>query len=127
MRKGFQNFIVAGLLGLSFAWSPVVAKETPRSVSSVSLASLPAPVSKTYQLVLQGGPFPFEKDGTVFFNRERLLPPKPRGYYREYTVITNGNFSNRGTHRLICGGAATRPVGCYYTEDHYASFRRVEP
>ncbi|WP_250207883.1 ribonuclease domain-containing protein [Curvibacter sp. CHRR-16] len=114
-------------MGLYFACSPLVAKETAAPVASVSIASLPTPVSKTYQLVLQGGPFPFEKDGTVFFNRERLLPIKQRGYYREYTVIMNGNFSNRGTHRLVCGGPATRPDGCYYTKDHYASFKRIEP
>ena len=76
-------------------------------------------------LIEQGGPFKHEKDGVVFGNRERLLPGKPRGYYREYTVRTPG-VSSRGARRIVCGGEPpAKPEACYYTEDHYASFRRV--
>ncbi len=65
------------------------------------------------------------KDGTVFGNRERLLPAKHRGYYREYTVARNG-ARNRGAKRIVCGGVRpAAPDGCYYTSDHYASFRRI--
>ncbi len=62
-----------------------------------------------------------------FGNRERLLPAQARGYYREYTVATKG-ARDRGARRLVCGGAhAANPDACYYTDDHYASFRRVLP
>jgi ribonuclease T1 len=79
---------------------------------------------QTYRLIHQGGPFAHEKDGVVFGNRERLLPLQRRGYYREYTVATPGS-RDRGARRLVCGGAASRPETCYYTDDHYASFRRM--
>jgi ribonuclease T1 len=92
---------------------------------SVALAELPPEARHTRRLIDQGGPFPYRKDGTTFFNRERLLPAKPRGYYREYTVRTPG-ASNRGARRIVCGGQEpTKPSNCYYTADHYASFRLI--
>jgi ribonuclease T1 len=110
-------------LGADQAWA--------RSASSagveqtVALAELPSEARHTRRLIEQGGPFPYRKDGTTFFNRERLLPSKPRGYYREYTVRTPG-ASNRGARRIVCGGQEpTRPSNCYYTSDHYASFRLI--
>jgi ribonuclease T1 len=77
-------------------------------------------------LILQGGPFPFDKDGVVFGNRERFLPMHKRGYYREYTVRTPGS-RDRGARRIVCGGPATSPDDCYYSADHYANFRRIVP
>jgi ribonuclease T1 len=64
---------------------------------------LPPEARHTHRLILKGGPFPYDKDGTVFGNRERLLPRKARGYYREYTVKTPG-ARNRGAKRIVCGG-----------------------
>lgn len=91
----------------------------------VALAELPPEARQTRRLIASGGPFPYEKDGTVFFNRERLLPSQARGFYREYTVKTPG-ARNRGARRIVCGGKEpTRPESCYYTADHYASFRRI--
>ena len=81
---------------------------------------------ETYDKIRQGGPFPYEKDGVVFGNRERLLPAEKRGYYREYTVNTPG-LGHRGTRRIVCGGMPRTPDSCYYTADHYASFRRIVP
>ena len=76
-------------------------------------------------LVYQGGPFRYDKDGVVFGNRERILPAHPRGYYREYTVRTPGERS-RGARRIVCGGLKpAAPDACYYTDDHYASFRKI--
>ena len=76
-------------------------------------------------LINQGGPFRHDKDGTVFGNRERLLPIQSRGFYREYTVETPGERT-RGARRIICGGLKPAvPDACYYTDDHYASFRRI--
>ncbi len=93
---------------------------------AIALAQLPAPGKKTYEAILNGGPFRHEKDGSVFGNRERLLPREPRGHYREYTVDTPGS-RDRGARRIVCGGERTAPVACWYTADHYASFRRIVP
>ena len=60
----------------------------------------------------------------MFGNRERILPPARRGYYREYTVKTP-YARNRGARRIVCGGPATTPAKCFYTGDHYASFREI--
>jgi ribonuclease T1 len=101
--------------------------DNPAAVAPVALGSLPVEAQATHRLILQGGPFPYQKDGTVFGNRERLLPLHPRGHYREYTVKTPG-ASNRGARRIVCGGKPpTRPQACFYTDDHYASFRLIAP
>ena len=76
-------------------------------------------------LIYQGGPFRHDKDGVVFGNRERLLPASVRTYYREYTVRTPGERS-RGARRIVCGGLQpAAPEACFYTDDHYASFRKI--
>ena len=93
----------------------------------VLLSALPAEAIRTQRLIHAGGPFPHGKDGTVFGNREQLLPRRERGFYREYTVPTPG-LNHRGARRIVCGGRpATQPEACYYTADHYASFRRIVP
>lgn len=100
------------------------APETEATRPVIALADLPREGRNTYALIRQGGPFPYEKDGTVFGNRERLLPPHTRGYYREYTVKTPGT-ADRGARRIVCGGEPRIPDHCYYTADHYASFRAI--
>ena len=98
-----------------------------QTASQVSLAQLPVQARTTYERIHNGGPFPYDKDGSIFGNRERLLPAEKRGYYREYTVKTPRERS-RGARRSVCGGwQATRPDACYYTADHYASFARIIP
>ncbi|HMO45483.1 MAG TPA: ribonuclease domain-containing protein [Rubrivivax sp.] len=93
---------------------------------SVQLAALPPEARHTDELIRKGGPFVYANDGSVFGNREKLLPASPRGYYREYTVKTPG-ARDRGARRIVCGGSRpTRPDACYYTGDHYASFARIE-
>lgn len=92
--------------------------------AAVQVAELPPQARETYGLIRSGGPFPYEKDGSVFGNRERLLPAAKRGYYREYTVATPGS-RDRGARRIVCGGPARVPHACYYTADHYASFRQI--
>ena len=94
--------------------------------TSIAVAELPRQGAQVYGLIRQGGPFAYEKDGVVFGNRERLLPAEKRGYYREYTVATPG-ARNRGVRRIVCGGQAKAPDICYYTADHYASFRKIVP
>lgn len=90
----------------------------------IRVAQLPAQGQETYQLIFKGGPFPYDKDGSVFGNRERLLPAKPRGFWREYTVKTPGERT-RGARRIVCGGKPQTPEVCYYSADHYASFRMI--
>lgn len=121
--------VIAGFALVSSAVLPLAqAREqaTTGSVATIAVAELPAQGAHTYGLIARGGPFPYEKDGTVFFNRERLLPQRHRGYYREYTVSTPG-VKHRGTRRIVCGGAPRTTDNCYYTADHYASFRRIVP
>ena len=92
---------------------------------TVELSRLPSEAQRVESLIRLGGPFKYDKDGVVFGNRERLLPKERRGFYREYTVPTPG-ARNRGARRIVCGGqVTTAPEACYYTEDHYASFRRI--
>jgi ribonuclease T1 len=86
----------------------------------VALASLPAEAQDTVALIDAGGPFPYDRDGVVFENREHLLPSEPTGYYHEYTVPTPGS-SDRGARRIITGSAREM----YWTDDHYQSFERI--
>jgi ribonuclease T1 len=105
----------------------VRAKGVPEAskLPTVALADLPKQGQETHALILQGGPFPYDKDGTVFGNRERLLPIEKRGFYREYTVKTPFK-RNRGERRIVCGGEKPKtPDVCYYTADHYSSFQRI--
>jgi len=118
----------AGALLVAVTSVPVASREAPAQDADavVALAALPPQARQTHALILSGGPFPYpHKDGSVFVNRERVLPLHPRGYYREYTVRTPG-VSHRGARRIVCGGQPpTRPETCYYTADHYASFSRI--
>jgi ribonuclease T1 len=103
------------------------AKPSGAEMPTVQLSSLPVQAQETKRLILSGGPFPYAKDGTVFGNRERLLPAKRRGHYREYTVKTPRS-RDRGARRIVCGGERpSEPEVCYYTADHYASFARIAP
>ena len=129
-----QAWLKGGLVGLTaLVLGAGLAERAPareaadaaHSLPAVTLQSLPPEAQTTYKLIHEGGPFPYGKDGTVFLNRERLLPPHSRGYYREYTVKTPRS-KDRGPRRIICGGKPpTAPEACYYTADHYASFSRI--
>jgi ribonuclease T1 len=123
------KLVFTGIALMACFVSGSVQAETPVTTNLtavVAVARLPEAAVQTYKLILQGGPFAHEKDGVVFGNRERLLPLQKRGYYREYTVATVGS-SNRGSRRIVCGGPARTPDTCFYTDDHYASFRRIVP
>ncbi len=123
-----NKFLLASLLLVASLGSPNLVqarKPLPAdSLATVAVAELPAQGRQTYRLIREGGPFPYSKDGTVFGNRERLLPSRQRGYYLEYTVKTPGS-RDRGARRIICGGQPRTPDACYYTGDHYASFSRI--
>ncbi|MFN3629251.1 MAG: ribonuclease domain-containing protein [Casimicrobiaceae bacterium] len=93
---------------------------------SIAERDLPKEAREVMNLIRSGGPFRHERDGVVFNNRERILPRAPRGYYREYTVRTPG-VRTRGARRIVCGGEPRTADPCYYTEDHYATFRCIVP
>lgn len=112
MGRVFLALLLAGILELAQA-------------QEIASADLPREARATLDLIRQGGPFPYPRDGIVFNNYEKLLPPQTRGYYREYTVATAG-VRHRGARRIVCGGQEPRrPDACYYTADHYRSFRKV--
>lgn len=102
--------------GPRFASEPPAAWQGP----TVTVDDLPPEAQQTLLLVADGGPFPYEEDGSTFQNREGILPDEPAGYYAEYTVETPGS-ADRGARRLVVGD--DRFV--YYTGDHYDSFRFV--
>jgi ribonuclease T1 len=118
--------MLTGLVLTNTVWAKGPALDA-QSMASIGLADLPKQGRETHALILAGGPFPYEKDGTVFGNRERILPAQKRGYYREYTVKTP-YARTRGAKRIVCGGMqSSKPEVCYYTEDHYNSFKRIAP
>ena len=122
--------LVVGLGGLGGtnlvqAKAPFSGSLSNSTMPTVELKQLPAQAQDMMGLIAAGGPFKYDKDGTVFGNRERILPGEKRGFYREYTVKTPGERS-RGARRIVCGGLQpTAPDACFYTDDHYSSFRKI--
>lgn len=99
----------------------VALGERPQQLpGAISVKKLPKEARETLTLIKRGGPFPYRKDGSTFGNREKRLPAKARGYYREYTVPTPG-ARDRGARRIVSG----RGGEYYYTDDHYNSFKRI--
>jgi ribonuclease T1 len=117
-------------LTLATMLSPLGAVATPAALlladsgTRLSLDRFPAgergAIQQTLALIDAGGPFPYRQDGTVFSNREGLLPAEPHGYYQEYTVPTPGS-PDRGARRLVTGSQSE----VYYTDDHYRNFWRI--
>lgn len=125
--RGLLCLLLAIVLLQGLVVSPVQAREPAparHGFEEVALDDLPVQVARTLALIRAGGPFPYRKDGTVFGNRERILPPRPRGHYTEYTVPTP-RARNRGARRIVAAGEPTRTDEFYYTDDHYQSFRRI--
>ncbi|MCW2829447.1 MAG: guanine-specific ribonuclease [Aeromicrobium sp.] len=112
--------VVAGLVGWRISSGGDDVDQPDGTNASIAVSELPAEARQTLELVDAGGPYPYDRDGLVFMNRERLLPLKPRGYWREFTVRTPGE-SGRGPRRLVSGQGGE----VYYSDDHYASFTRV--
>jgi ribonuclease T1 len=107
--------LVAGFLALVFSFGALCFAE-----SEIAKNQLPGEARETIALIKKGGPFPHQRDGVAFGNRERILPPRERGWYREYTVKTPG-ARDRGARRIVAGRDGT----LYYTDDHYRSFKRI--
>lgn len=104
---------------------------TTASASTTTTSGLPPctgsppEVADAVAAVRANGPYLRPRDdGGVFGNRERLLPQRRSGYYREYTVEAPGERFP-GPRRLITGGQSrlgAEPEVWYYTADHYESF-----
>lgn len=107
-------------LAFALASGACARQQTVPQPPEVRLEQLPPEVAQTLALIKRGGPFPYRRDGAVFHNRERRLPVREQGYYREYTVPTPG-AKDRGARRIVAG----RGSEYYYTDDHYESFRRI--
>ena len=118
MRKGL---VIVLLLMAAIVWQ---LGELDLTSSGARSDLLPAEAHQTLSLIARDGPFPHRQDGSVFHNREGLLPARPTGYYREYTVRTPG-ARDRGARRIVTGGQP--PEVYFYTQDHYRSFTRIEP
>jgi ribonuclease T1 len=120
-----RNASASLLLAAAFFCAPAAfARTAPDALPEIASADLPREGREVLVLIRKGGPFVYDRDGVVFGNREHLLPDKPKGYYHEYTVHTPG-ATTRGARRIICGGPPTTPVACFYTSDHYRSFKRI--
>lgn len=111
MRRLYASILACLIAAPAAAFSPV---------GEIRVTDLPPEARQTLALIAKGGPFPYRKDGAIFNNRERLLPLRERGYYREYTVRTPG-ARDRGARRIVAGQGGER----YYTHDHYRSFKRI--
>ncbi len=122
-------YLVLGVLGAGLA----VARETAppsRDLPQIQASELPREGRDVLAVIRKGGPYAYTKDGSIFSNRERILPRQSRGFYREFTVKTP-NSRDRGARRIICGGKVAKQQtqvleACYYTDDHYASFKRIK-
>ncbi len=141
MRRITRWWLLVGLLlCVPFAQARSHHSHDASVGSAIAVAELPPEARNTLQLIKQGGPFPYLRDGVVFGNYEYSLPQQKHGYYHEYTVKTPGAH-NRGARRIVCGAvpARGRPMDspllrsdpfalleCYYTDDHYRSFRRIK-
>lgn len=135
MSKSRTTLLLLGVVVLAALWwGPGLWSGVDSATSSDASASadvesglpwigvedLPPEAADTLALIDRGGPFPYDEDGAVFGNRERILPDQPTAYYHEYTVDTPGS-SDRGARRIVTGSDGQ----LYWTDDHYQSFERI--
>lgn len=77
-------------------------------------------LAPTLARIAAGKRLRFPNDGATFQNRERRLPGRPSGYYREWVVPTPGE-PGPGPQRIVTGEEGE----VWYTSDHYRTFRRI--
>jgi ribonuclease T1 len=119
---------IAVIFATIFAWLAVATPTQVQartmlqaSIGEVKLSALPKEAQTTLKQIKSNGPYDYKKDGVVFSNREKILPKQKRGYYREFTVKTPG-ARTRGARRIVAGNVGEY----YYSDDHYASFKRIK-
>jgi ribonuclease T1 len=120
---GLDNFLFSNKASSAIYNQGITSLATinATTIPGISVDKLPPEALITIKNIKNGGPFPFPNhDGTTFSNREEILPSKPLGYYKEYTVPTPGIHS-RGAQRIITGQNGEM----YYTPDHYNTFERI--
>ena len=124
IAKQLNNWLAAVLCAVALLTvaGAHARQASPAALPAIEVQALPPEARAALERIERGGPHPYRKDGSVFANRERRLPDRPRGYYREYTVPTPGE-RDRGARRIVAGSAGER----YYTADHYRTFRRIVP
>lgn len=123
-----RRALAAAFIGLCLLAAGAARTGAAATTGEISATALPPEARAVLALIKRGGPFAYAKDGSVFGNRERRLPQRARGYYREYTVNTPG-ARDRGARRIVAGAGAAGDVRTsgeyYYSDDHYNSFRRI--
>ncbi|WP_225825298.1 ribonuclease domain-containing protein [Streptomyces naphthomycinicus] len=112
----------AAVLSALLVGGTVTATPAAAAVGDICYSDLPSQAYDTLGLIARGGPYPYSQDGTVFQNREGVLPKQTSAYYHEYTVKTPGS-STRGARRIITGKQYEED---YYTSDHYATFDLID-
>ncbi len=127
MVNQLRQWLALALASAFMFAAPMVFSRTVACAVGQSIATqeLPKQGRDTLALIQAGGPFSSNRDGITFSNRERILPKAPRGFYREYTVRTPG-VKNRGARRIVCGGDQRAADTCYYSDDHYQSFKCIQ-
>ncbi len=123
MNAKFLKNWVFFLATLLFSLNVLAREAAPLNL--IAVEDLPKEARHTLVLIKKGGPFPYAKDGAVFGNYERVLPKQKRGYYHEFTVKTPG-ARNRGARRIVTGGEPASSGEYFYTDDHYATFKRIK-
>ena len=117
----FGAILLAGLsIAVTLVANTQVIQQTESFISFVAVSDLPVEARGVLRVIKKGGPFAYERDGAMFRNFERILPEQMRGYYHEYTVKTPG-ARHRGARRIVCGPLPE----CYYSADHYQTFKRI--
>lgn len=133
--RWFAGALTAIMLGGCTTGTATSTASTTRSTTSrpavsssgiAACSTVPAEVGDTVEAIQDGGPFLRRKDGSTYRNRNRFLPVRAQGYYREYTVKTPGTNS-AGARRVVTGGnPRTDPPWFFYTHDHYDTFCQLE-
>lgn len=126
MKNIIRQAVTSAVAAMALIAAPMSLARAPACAldQSISVRDLPKQGQDTLATIGAGGPFASNRDGVVFGNRERILPREKRGYYREYTVRTPG-VKNRGARRIVCGGDQRAADQCFYSDDHYQSFKCI--
>lgn len=126
MKNDIKRWFWCGFAAVTLLAIPTAFAQNKTCVlnQSIAVRELPKQGQDTLALIQAGGPFASNRDGIPFSNRERILPKEKRGYYREYTVRTPG-VKNRGARRIVCGGSQNAADQCFYSDDHYQTFKCI--